>query len=48
MSKVLFIDDIPENIEAAQRQGWQARLFTRPDALADELRELGLIDGRSD
>ena len=44
----LFIDDIPENIEAAQRQGWQARLFTRPDALADELRELGLIDGRSD
>ena len=30
----LFIDDHPENIEAAQRHGWQARLFTGPDALA--------------
>lgn len=40
----LFIDDHPENIEAARRHGWQARLFTGPDALADELREFGLID----
>ncbi len=40
----LFIDDIPENIEAAQRYGWQARLFTGPDALETELRELGLMD----
>jgi putative hydrolase of the HAD superfamily len=40
----LFIDDHPENIEAARRYGWQAQLFTGPDALADELREFGLID----
>ena len=40
----LFIDDHPENIEAAQRHGWQARLFIGPDALAAELRDLGLID----
>ena len=40
----LFIDDHPDNVEAAQRHGWQARLFTGPDALAAELRDLGLID----
>lgn len=40
----LFIDDHPENIEAALRHGWQARLFTGPQAMADELRALGLID----
>ena len=40
----LFIDDHPENIEAAQRHGWQAFLFTGPDALAVRLRELELID----
>ncbi len=40
----LFIDDHPDNIEAAQRHGWRARLFTAPDALAAELRELGLIE----
>lgn len=40
----LFIDDHSENIEAAQRHGWQACLFTGPDALAVSLRELGLID----
>jgi putative hydrolase of the HAD superfamily len=39
----LFIDDHPDNIEAARRHGWQARLFSRPDALAVELRDLGLI-----
>ncbi len=40
----LFIDDHPDNIEAAQRHGWQARLFTGPDALAADLRDLGLTD----
>lgn len=40
----LFFDDHPENIEAALRHGWQARLFTGPQAMADELRALGLID----
>ena len=40
----LFIDDHPENIEAALRRGWQARLFTGPDVLAADLRELGLMD----
>ena len=40
----LFIDDHLDNIEAAQRHCWQARLFTGPDALAAPLRDLGLID----
>ena len=40
----LFIDDHPDNIEAAQRHGWQASLFTGPDALAVCFRELSLID----
>ncbi|MBX9793881.1 MAG: HAD family phosphatase [Burkholderiaceae bacterium] len=40
----LFIDDHPENIEAARRHGWQARLFTGPQALGSELQALGLID----
>lgn len=40
----LFIDDHPENIEAARRRGWQASLFTGPEALAGELRGLGLMD----
>lgn len=40
----LFIDDHPENIEAARRHGWHARLFTGPQALGAELRALGLID----
>ena len=40
----LFIDDHPENIEAARRHGWQARLFIGADTLATELRGLGLVD----
>lgn len=40
----LFIDDHPENIEAAQQHGWQALLFTGPDALAAELHARGLIE----
>ncbi|MDO9315179.1 MAG: HAD family phosphatase [Burkholderiaceae bacterium] len=39
----LFIDDHPENIEAARRHGWQAQLFTGAQALAVELRALALI-----
>ncbi len=41
---MLFIDDHPENIEAARRHGWQTRLFIGADTLAVELRGLGLID----
>jgi putative hydrolase of the HAD superfamily len=40
----LLIDDHPENIDAARRHGWQALLFTSPQALAGDLRTLGLID----
>lgn len=40
----LFIDDHPDNVEAAQRHGWQACLYTGPEALAVTLRERGLID----
>lgn len=44
LADTLFIDDHPENIEAARRHGWQARLFTGPQALGAELQALGLID----
>ena len=40
----LFIDDHPDNVEAARRHGWQALLYTGPQALADDLRDLGLLD----
>ncbi len=42
-SDTLFIDDHPENIEAARRHGWQARLYTGSASLAIELLALGLI-----
>lgn len=40
----LFIDDHPDNVEAARRHGWQALLYTGPQVLADDLRDLGLLD----
>ena len=43
-AETLFIDDHPENIEAARRHGWQAILFSGPQPLRLELQARGLID----
>lgn len=40
---IVFLDDHPDNIEAAAARGWQAILFTTPEAAAAALRERGLI-----
>lgn len=39
----VFIDDVPENVEAARRCGLHGILFTTPAALWAELAELGLL-----
>lgn len=39
----LFIDDHPENIDAAKRHGWQTHHFVNADGLSAVLRERGLI-----
>lgn len=40
---IVFLDDHPDNIEAAAARGWQAIQFTTPEAAAATLRERGLI-----
>lgn len=39
----LFIDDLAENVRAAQSAGMQAIAFTSPDALKQELRKRGVL-----
>lgn len=40
---LLFVDDRPENIEAAAARGWQTHLFDQPDAWAVRLVAEGLL-----
>ncbi len=40
---MLFIDDRPENIEAAQARGWQGHLFETSEGLAERLVAEGLL-----
>lgn len=40
---LLFTDDKPENIAAAQARGWQTHLFTGPEGLAQRLVTEGLL-----
>ena len=40
---LLFIDDKPENIAAAQARGWHGHVFTGADALAADLQRHGLL-----
>ncbi|MEL6209343.1 MAG: HAD family phosphatase [Pseudomonadota bacterium] len=40
---LLFIDDRPENIEAADARGWQTHLFDRPEGLRARLESEGLL-----
>lgn len=42
-AETLFIDDNKANIEAAERLGFQTHLFTKPESLARQLKEGGLI-----
>lgn len=42
-ASMLFIDDNPANIAAAEKLGWQVHLFTDANRLATDLRERGLI-----
>jgi putative hydrolase of the HAD superfamily len=42
-SSALFIDDQPENVAGAQRAGLVAHHYTSTDALADVLRNYGLL-----
>ncbi len=40
--RIFFCDDVPAHVEAAQRAGWQAEVFTSAAALADALDRRGL------
>lgn len=40
---LLFTDDRPENISAAEARGWQGHLFTAPEAFAARLVAEGLL-----
>jgi putative hydrolase of the HAD superfamily len=40
--EVVFIDDLPANIEAAKTHGWNAILYRPENGLADQLRGLGV------
>lgn len=40
---LLFIDDKPENIAAAENRGWQGHLFEGPDGCATRLVDEGLL-----
>ncbi len=41
--QLLFVDDRPENVEAAAQRGWRTHLFTTPAAWATRLVEEGLL-----
>ncbi|MFW8594019.1 HAD family hydrolase [Cribrihabitans neustonicus] len=41
--RLLFTDDLPENIGAAQARGWQTHLFTAPGPFAERLVQEGLL-----
>lgn len=41
--RLLFTDDRPENVDAAQARGWQAHLFTGPEGWAARLVQAGLL-----
>lgn len=40
---LIFADDNPDNVRAAQDRGWKAHLFTRPEGWADRLVAEGLL-----
>jgi len=40
--RMLFVDDLPANVEGARRCGWQGIVYTSPEALVARLKELGV------
>jgi 2-haloacid dehalogenase len=42
-SEILFADDRPDNVAAAEARGWQAHLFEGPHGWADRLVAAGLL-----
>jgi HAD superfamily hydrolase (TIGR01509 family) len=42
-SQILFLDDRPENVEAAQQLGWQAFVHHDPETTRRTFTELGLL-----
>lgn len=42
-AQLYFIDDKPENIEAARARGWQGHVFSDHEALWQDLAEVGLV-----
>jgi putative hydrolase of the HAD superfamily len=38
----LFVDDLPANVEAARRHGWEGICYQKPGTLADQLRAAGV------
>jgi HAD superfamily hydrolase (TIGR01509 family) len=43
-ARILFIDDRPENVEAARKLGWQAFVHQDPHATRRTFAKLGLIE----
>ncbi len=41
--EVLFIDDLPANVEAARAHGWNGIVYRPGDGLTEQLRSLGII-----
>jgi FMN phosphatase YigB (HAD superfamily) len=41
-AECLFVDDLPENIEAAERHGWRGLLYSPSIDFADSLRGMGI------
>ncbi len=41
-SRILLIDDSPENIERAQQQGWRGIVFTNETSLLQQLKQLDI------
>jgi len=46
--EILYIDDVPEFLNAGQRAGMQGLLFTGAEALMAELRRRGIVAGAND
>jgi putative hydrolase of the HAD superfamily len=43
-NQVLFFDDKPENVEAASKLGWNARVYSSHSGLLNDLREFAIVE----
>lgn len=44
-SEILYLDDLPENVEAGAARGWRVILQESPERTRASLERLGLVDG---